>query len=219
MFNLEGAISEWRRQMLAAGLQTPVPLEELESHLRDEIQRQMQAGVSEQTAFDSAVRVIGPAGLLKTEFARAGRASEWLGDDKATRTNRILGALWMALNLCFICKLSLWLGSCLRDANNFPQGLSKAGTLALIFSILVCLAGVFGSVSLVRGTKDGRLIIRVVASAVIFALGVDFFDGILRFGRFSPLHSHPAWVDASAILSVFTIWVLQPVRRIKLAAK
>ncbi len=31
MFDLENAIADWRRQMLAAGIQTPVPLEELES--------------------------------------------------------------------------------------------------------------------------------------------------------------------------------------------
>ena len=40
MLDLEQSIAEWRRQMLAAGLKTPVPLEELESHLRDEIEQQ-----------------------------------------------------------------------------------------------------------------------------------------------------------------------------------
>jgi len=37
MFNLDEAISEWRKQMLAAGIKTPVPLEELETHLRDNV--------------------------------------------------------------------------------------------------------------------------------------------------------------------------------------
>ena len=44
MFNLEQAITEWRQRMLAAGLRSPVPLDELESHLRDEIERQVRAG-------------------------------------------------------------------------------------------------------------------------------------------------------------------------------
>jgi|SRR5437867_1623996 len=35
---LEKAIAEWRRQMLAAGVKTPVPLDELGSHLRDHAQ-------------------------------------------------------------------------------------------------------------------------------------------------------------------------------------
>jgi len=31
MFNLEQSIADWRRQMIAGGIKTPVPLEELES--------------------------------------------------------------------------------------------------------------------------------------------------------------------------------------------
>ena len=37
MFGLEQAIADWRQQMLAAGIKTPVPLEELEIHLREDI--------------------------------------------------------------------------------------------------------------------------------------------------------------------------------------
>ena len=35
--DLESLIANWRREMLAAGIKTPVPLEELESHLREDI--------------------------------------------------------------------------------------------------------------------------------------------------------------------------------------
>src|ERR1017187_123363 len=72
MFNLEQSIAEWRRQMLAAGIQTPVPLEELESHLREAVDQQVRAGFSDQIAFGMAVRQIGQTGDLKTEFAKAG---------------------------------------------------------------------------------------------------------------------------------------------------
>ena len=41
MFDLEKSIKDWRWQMFAAGIETPVPLEELEIHLRDEIERQI----------------------------------------------------------------------------------------------------------------------------------------------------------------------------------
>ena len=51
MFDLEQSIAEWRQQMLAAGIKTPVPLEELEIHLREEIERQMKSGLNEQTGF------------------------------------------------------------------------------------------------------------------------------------------------------------------------
>ena len=76
MFNLEQSIADWRKQMLAAGIKTPVPLEELEIHLREEIGRQMKSGLSESEAFDSAFHKIGQARILKTEFKKIGGPME-----------------------------------------------------------------------------------------------------------------------------------------------
>jgi len=70
MFDLEQSIAEWRKQMLAAGIKTPVPLEELEIHLREEIERQMKAGSNEQQAFETATASIGQTKLLKMEFKK-----------------------------------------------------------------------------------------------------------------------------------------------------
>jgi len=72
MFDLEQSIAEWRRQMLAAGIKTPVPLEELESHLRDEIERHLRQGSNPAKAFEVAVEKLGPAGELKNEFRQTG---------------------------------------------------------------------------------------------------------------------------------------------------
>ncbi len=72
MFDLEQAIGEWRKQMLAAGIKTPVPLEELESHLRDEIEQQMESGLEPQKALALAVHNIGQVQILKTEFIKIG---------------------------------------------------------------------------------------------------------------------------------------------------
>ena len=71
MFDLKKSIAAWRRQMLAAGIKIPVPLEELESHLREDIERQMRSGVAAQSAFELAVQQIGHAGPLKNEFEKA----------------------------------------------------------------------------------------------------------------------------------------------------
>ena len=70
MFNLEPSIAEWRRQMLAAGIQTPVPLEELEIHLREDIAQQMKTGSNQQDAFTSAVQKLGSAHTVQTEFMK-----------------------------------------------------------------------------------------------------------------------------------------------------
>ena len=48
MLDLDQAIAEWRKQMLAAGIKTPVPLEELDIHLREDIEQQMKSGSGEQ---------------------------------------------------------------------------------------------------------------------------------------------------------------------------
>jgi hypothetical protein len=71
MPDLETQIGEWRRQMLAAGIKTPVPLEELESHLRDEIEQQMRQGIDSQRAFEVAVHRLGPTTALESEFQKA----------------------------------------------------------------------------------------------------------------------------------------------------
>jgi hypothetical protein len=73
MFDLELAITEWRQQMLAAGIKTPVPLEELESHLRDEIDQRMKSGLDPQPAFEVAIRQFGQANRLKREFKKVER--------------------------------------------------------------------------------------------------------------------------------------------------
>ena len=75
--------------MLAAGIKTPVPLEELEIHLRDEIEQQTKLGLEEAEAFEAAALKIGQGGLLKKEFVRAGGFLGWFGDNK-TKTVKIM---------------------------------------------------------------------------------------------------------------------------------
>jgi hypothetical protein len=50
MFNLDHAISEWRRQMFAGGVKDSAVLDELESHLREDVERQTRSGVDAQKA-------------------------------------------------------------------------------------------------------------------------------------------------------------------------
>lgn len=70
MFNLEQSIAEWRQQMLAAGVKNPNVLEELEGHLREDVERQMKAGSSPEHAFQAAIQQIGQASSLQHEFAK-----------------------------------------------------------------------------------------------------------------------------------------------------
>ena len=85
MFNLDQAISEWRQRMLAAGIKTPVPLEELENHLRDDVEWQMKSGLTEQKAFEIAVERIGQASSLNREFKKVSRTDKTLQRKWASR--------------------------------------------------------------------------------------------------------------------------------------
>jgi hypothetical protein len=76
VFNLEEAIADWERQMLAAGINTPEALTELETHLRDEVEHQIRSGLSLEQAFDSAVQQLGSADALKAEFTKTSGATQ-----------------------------------------------------------------------------------------------------------------------------------------------
>ncbi len=102
MFNLEQAIAEWRRQMRAAGIKTPVPLEELENHLREDIETQMHSGFTAESAFTLAVGRIGDVTRLREEFEKA---ADLLKARKLKRTRKLLlgYALLMGLILMPAC--------------------------------------------------------------------------------------------------------------------
>ena len=79
MFNLEQSISQWRGQMLSAGVKNPDIVDELESHLREDLVHRVQSGESEEQAFKRTVQAVGQTSLLKHEFAKlSGKKWAWL---------------------------------------------------------------------------------------------------------------------------------------------
>ena len=72
MPDLEERIGAWRRQMLAAGITSPVPLDELEGHLREGVEQEMRLGLSVQDAFEKVRQRIGQPDALEQEFAKIG---------------------------------------------------------------------------------------------------------------------------------------------------
>ena len=69
MFNLESAITEWRNQMSGCRL-SPDSLDELESHLRDDISQELRSGLDAQPAFAAAAQRIGLPSALQREFSK-----------------------------------------------------------------------------------------------------------------------------------------------------
>jgi hypothetical protein len=77
MNDLEKSIASWRRQMAADGVKSVEVLDELETHLREEIARQTSAGQDTQKSFDAAVARIGKATELSGQFATALERRHW----------------------------------------------------------------------------------------------------------------------------------------------
>jgi hypothetical protein len=73
MFNLEEAIAAWRQRMRSAGLDSQEHLDELESHLRDNIDAEVAKGASIETAFGWAVSNIGDPKIVSREFRQPNR--------------------------------------------------------------------------------------------------------------------------------------------------
>ena len=108
--------------MLAAGIKAPVPLEELEIHLREEVERQMRSGLSAERAFEASVQLIGAPQVLRTEFAKMGLLnSRRMVDFRPYMIviNLILGAflttpdvwtqLLMFISLQLLYEVSIWM--------------------------------------------------------------------------------------------------------------
>src|ERR1700722_2072469 len=70
MFDLEKAVADWRKRMLDAGFKDPKTLGELETHLREDIEQQLNAGSTPKTAFDAAILRIGQPVDLRKEFRK-----------------------------------------------------------------------------------------------------------------------------------------------------
>jgi hypothetical protein len=70
MFNIEEAINAWRKGLRAQGIKSREILDELESHLREDVQQQIESGRHAGEAFRAAVQRIGQGPALKAEFAK-----------------------------------------------------------------------------------------------------------------------------------------------------
>ncbi len=137
MFDLEQAIAGWRRQMLAAGIKTPVPLEELEIHLRDEITLQMRSGTNAPLAFEMAVQQIGMANVLKDEF-------EKVDSTKVARTLKQYRAIMV---VCLGVQSLFWATCLLLKIGCFSEitaAQQMSGLAAVAVMILLAGIGLFG---------------------------------------------------------------------------
>ncbi len=204
MFDLNQAIGEWRQQMLAAGIQTPVPLEELEIHLREEIEQRMQSGADEQKAFAMASAMIGQPEPLKSEFKKAGGLLSWLGEDRQQRVNRSFALSWLAY--CswgfFSAAKPISIGIYMVIFGHQQLGINFGLGVALLLAA-VWLRGIIASGLLLLGKNREIWFILCLAGLGILA----FFVQIIAYKTISPLGI------ALTLLNLATIgWLRSPKR-------
>jgi putative ABC transport system permease protein len=71
MFDLEYEIRKWLKTLRRSENLEDSDIAELESHLRDEIDHQIEKGLDEEAAFRSALEKSAPAGILRQEYKKA----------------------------------------------------------------------------------------------------------------------------------------------------
>ncbi len=163
--------------MLAAGIKTPVPLEELEIHLREDIAQQMQSGLSAQQAFGMAMKKIGQASELKREFKKVSAPME------IQEVIKLAGVIFVAVAL--VCPLFMFL-PCLqaRELSLTTRMLALA-----VYAITV-------AASVLSWRYNHKLLPVIRNQPLRRAVGIVCYMGCLlwmRFGvfHFSPGGSHP----------------------------
>ena len=130
MFDLENSIREWRAQMLAAGIKFPVPLEELEIHLREEIEQQMNLGLDTRCAFEIAVEKIGAGKSLKNEFQKASLFTLKLYE----RIALVIGGIAIAVSSLIVLLLPVVHP---KDWEKSPEVIPMLAPAILLFVVLV----------------------------------------------------------------------------------
>lgn len=149
MFDLDQAIMRWRRQMAASGVKVPQVLDELESHVRDAVERQVRFGESEPVAFEAAIQELGPPRPLKVEFAKLRYRS------------------WLPLTRLSVAGLGLYLifAALVLFTNDLPGAELWLGLAALAVTLLTCL-GVGIGARRAQHWGAGRTLIGVVSAVV-----------------------------------------------------
>jgi len=189
MFNLDQAIAEWRGQMLAGGIKTPVPLDELESHLRDDVEQQVRSGLNAEQSFETAVRRIGEAHALKIEFAKRNTASQ-------------------ALMMRFTCGLLVGLILLLSGFTFFQMRLNIGEQILAYAGVACTLVAACGwryAVPFLPVISSKRLRIAVGLACILSGfLFTSFFTNVI-LPRFE--HDHDHQIPALGFWAVFPIAV------------
>jgi hypothetical protein len=187
MFDLEQAIAKWRQQMLLAGIKSSASLDELESHLRDDIDQQVNSGLNLEQSFQVATNQIGSATSLKTEFKKVPAMNK-------KKIEMVIGAVGFGIYaICSVCGLF----SDLVGADTSERWLGLAAvavTGALLFASLY-----IWKFFPIIPVKSLRMTVATSAAVLGGLTTICIFDFVM-----------PKFDLSSAQITVTVLWALQP---------
>ena len=158
MPDLDEKFVEWRRQMLAAAIQAPEPLDELESHLRDEVEQRMKLGLNAQEAFETAIQRLGQGSVLQLEFKKI----------EATEMKHIVVILAALFGMVF------GLSTVLPQLGQWSRtGVMHSLTFLLlgVALVIVCGSAVFYGIRTHREARGRKLIsVGIIAACGFYAM-------------------------------------------------
>lgn len=191
MLDLEEQIARWRKQMAGGGIKAPAVLDELESHLRDEVDRQTKSGMNEEQAFKLAIDRIGNAGKLKAEFGKVEDTRKMRGKESLRRWSVVMGAGFVYLVLSSTWYLGVHSGK--LEITSIEIAFAAG---AIVPMILLGWAG--------RSLAQSLPVVHENWSIVI-AFGA-LFSGAALFRTFLPVIAPTNLVH----LQIFLLWILSP---------
>jgi hypothetical protein len=102
MFNFNSALAEWQQQ-IARVIRDREVVDELESHLRDEIEQQIRLGESQLRAFETAVQCIGEIETLRLEFAKIEQRKTMYNHNRIYSAALVISAVYFGIGAIGLC--------------------------------------------------------------------------------------------------------------------
>jgi hypothetical protein len=183
MHNLDQSIAEWRKTISRTPSLGPDTLDELESHLRENISAMVESGIPEPEALQQAIAQLGPVGEVTAEFQKLSAAT-WLPLRIVRVIAGVLAVVLLADVLLFFQQhpWDAWL-----CAHVFTLGLSHVVEVLLwVLGICFVIQRSFADFSTRRAEALGRAVRVLTAWACgLTLLGMIFGMGYSqqRWGR------------------------------------
>lgn len=208
MFDLEQAIADWRQRANASGVKSPAVLDELESHLREEIALQTAAGSNDQAAFDAAVLKIGSLPALQGEFAK-------IDDERNQQLKR-----WSLMGVT--CFYALFAGSVVIGKLGALSDLTPTQQFSGMGAVVLTCSLLMGGLVLARffpviASQRARMVIYLGAVVVAISLQQLFYHLVMTHFEFDPgqLAIAVLWAMTAFSLPATVIVGLEEAARLK----